>query len=319
MSELRIPLAFDEQGQLCSPTNAKKGENYFCPCCRKPVILKKGATRVAHFAHKANDTCNQETIIHKTAKLLIQKTINEWKSGKSDPPILQRSCQICGTSITQSLPEKVESAILEYRLADGSIADIALLVEGKARAAIEIKVTHSVDEPKSKRLPVPFIELDGYEVIENPVVWKPISDKFKPIICKNCKWTYLKFRKKAEKIAKISNLKLPKTYYRYGICRCWKCKREIIVFAWPKDGLHDNRAPKHKPIPRTIQYRFSKTIGSKYWVNICPHCQSIQGDFFLHHDPDGPFFGVSIEEDSQTAFERDMMKIAQYATLIGIL
>lgn len=139
---------------------------------------------------------------------------------------------------------------------------------------------------------MPFIELDGYEVIENPVIWKPISDKFKPIICKNCKLTYFRFRKEAEKIAKISNLKLPKTYYRYGICSCWKCKREIIVFAWPKAGPHDKNAPRRKPIPKTIQYRYSKSTGGKYWVNICPYCQSIQGDFFLFCEPDGPFLNL---------------------------
>lgn len=317
--ELRVPFAIDGEDRLHSPETAEKGKTYFCPACKEVVILKRGEIRTAHFAHKVSETCNQETIIHKTAKLLVQKAVNDWKSGKSDSPTLQRECQICYTRISQSLPEKVDSAILEYRLPDGFIADVALNVNGKPEAAIEIRVTHAVDEVKANRLSVPFIELDGYDVIENPAVWKPIEDKFKPLICAQCKSTYSRFQARARQIAKASNLELPDVYYRYGICKCWKCKREIVVFTWPKDGMHDQSAPKVKPIPRTVQYRFSKTVGDKYWANTCPYCQSIQGDFFLHAEPDGAFFGINCEEDSPTAFDRDMLKIAVHAEEIGLL
>lgn len=319
MPELRVPFAVDDEERLYNPTIAEKGKNYFCPACREPVIFKQGEIRTAHFAHKVSETCNQETITHKTAKLLIQKAVDEWKSGKSKSPTLQRACQICGTFISLPLPEKVDSAILEYRLVDGSIADVALIVDDMAQAAIEIRVTHAVNEIKANRLPVPFIELDGYEVIENPAVWKPITDNFKPLTCDQCKSTYSRFQAKVRQIAKASGLELPNTYYRYGFCKCWKCKREIVVFAWPKDGMHDNSAPKIKPPPGTVQYRYSKTAGDKYWVNTCPYCQSIQGDFFLYSEPDGSFFTVNCEEDSPTAFDRDMLKIAAYAVQIELL
>lgn len=319
MPELRVPFAVDDEERIYSPATAEKDGNYSCPACGEPVIFKQGEIRIAHFAHKVSDICSQETITHKTAKLLVQKAVREWRSGKGNSPTLQRACQICGTSISQLLPGKVDSAVLEFRLADGWIADVALLVGEIAQAAVEIRVTHAVDEIKANRLPVPFIELDGYEVIENPTVWKPITDNFKPLTCDKCKSAYLRFQAKVKQVAEISNLELPTAYYRYGFCKCWKCKREIIVFAWPKDGMHDDAAPKAKPIPRTVQYRFSKTVGDKYWVNTCSYCQSIQGDFFLYSEPDGPFFAVNVEEDSPMAFDRDMMKIAEYAVQIGLL
>ncbi len=318
MRVLRVPLAVDAEQRIYSPATAEKGRNYFCPACEEPVIFRQCEIRTAHFAHKVNDICNQETIIHKTAKLLIQNAVSEWKSGRNNPPTLQRACQICSTSVTQLLPEKVDNAVLEYRLIDGSIADVALLVGEKAQAIVEIKVTHAVDEIKANRLPIPFIELDGYKVIENPTVWKPMTDNFKQLICDKCKSAYLRFQAKVKQVAEASNLELPTAFYRYGFCRCWKCKREIIVFAWPKDGMHDDSALKAKPIPRTVQYRFSKTVGNKYWVNTCPYCQSIQGDFFLYGEPDSPFIAVNIEEDSPMAFERDMMKIAEYYVQIGL-
>lgn len=322
MLEIRIPFAVDDQERLYCPTTAEKGKSYFCPACQGQVILKQGEIRTAHFAHQISNICSQETVIHKTAKLLIQRVVYEWKSGKSNPPIFQRTCQICDTSVSQFLPEKVDDAVLEYKLADGSIADIALLVREIAQAAVEIKVTHAVDEIKANRLSVPFIELDGYEVIESPTIWKPITDNFKPLICGKCKSVYQKFQLKINQISEKSHIKLPTTYYRHGFCICWKCKREIVVFAWPKDGIHDDSAPKVKPPPRTIQYRFSKTAGHKYWVNTCPYCQSIQGDFFLYNEPSGPFFAVNInvfEKNSSITFKRDMMKIAQHVAQMRLI
>lgn len=80
----------------------------------------------------------------------------------------------------QALPDKVDRAILEYRMPEGSIVDIALMVANEAAAAIEIRVTHAVDENKAKSLSVPFIELDGQAVIENPTIFQPIRDHFLP-------------------------------------------------------------------------------------------------------------------------------------------
>jgi len=319
MTDLRVPLAVDREGRLHSPANADKSREYFCPACQASVILKQGQVRIAHFAHKASEICTQETIVHQTAKLLVQKSVSEWKEGRSTAPVLQRKCQICGSIVSQPLPNKVEKAVMEYRLANGLIADIALLAGEELLAIVEIKVTHAVDNIKADRLAVPFIELDGQELIENSAVWKPLTDRFKPVTCKDCKSIYLKFQRKVREVAKSNGIDLPTNYYRYGLCRCWKCKREIIVFAWPKDGLHNNSAPKILPRPKNIQYRFSKTVGEKYWVNTCPFCQSIQGDFFLYCEPDGPFFCISNEEDTTTSFESDLIRIAVHAKQIGLL
>jgi hypothetical protein len=209
----------------------------------------------------------------------------------------------------QALPDKVDRAILEYRMPEGSIVDIALMVANEAAAAIEIRVTHAVDENKAKSLSVPFIELDGQAVIENPTIFQPIRDHFLPFFCRRCKQAKEKFHYKVNIIAKRTGIELPESYYRYGFCKCWKCKREIIVFAWPKTSEWDKSAPKVKPIPRTIQYRYSATVNNKYWVNTCPNCKSIQGDWFLFFEIDSPFFGIS-RKDSEDAYHRDMQTIA---------
>jgi hypothetical protein len=319
MPELRVPFAIDDEERLHSPATAERGKSYSCPARRELVIFRQGKIRIAHFAHRVSETCTQETIIHRTAKLLVQTVVQEWKSGKSNSPTLQRACRICSTSMSQPLPERVDSAVLEYGLADGSIADVALMVGDVAQAAIEIRVTHAVDEIKANRLPVPFIEVDGYELIENPTVWKPTIDNFKPLICDRCKSTYLRFQAKAEQVAKASSLELPTAYYRYGLHKCWKCEREMIVFSWPGDEMPDKPASTTEPLPSTVQYRYSETAGCRYWANTCPYCRSIQGDFYLHAELDGPFYGIHFGADSPAAFHGDMMKIAAHAVQIGLL
>jgi len=41
----------------------------------------------------------------------------------------------------------------------------------------------------------------------------------------------------------------------------------------------------------TFRPDFSNTLGAGYWMNHCQHCGAKMGDFFLHMEPDGPFFG----------------------------
>ena len=317
--KLKVPFAFDDEKRLCDPHTAEKGEHYFCPACKDTVILRKGEIKTPHFAHKASETCNQETIIHRIAKQLILQVISDWKAGRIDPPILKRTCEICRKSKDQPLPNKVECAILEYRMSDGFIVDVALMVENEPAAAIEIRVTHAVDEKKAELLSVPFIEVEGQKVIESPSVFEPIHDQFFPFTCRSCKQAKTRFQVKVNQIAKQTGVELPNRYYRYGFCECWRCKREIIAFAWPKTSDWDYSAPKVKPIPKTIQYRYSKTVGGNYWANTCPYCKSIQGDFFLFFGLNGPFFGIRCKENSQDAYNRDMENIVNYAVYNGRL
>lgn len=50
---------------------------------------------------------------------------------------------------------------------------------------------------------------------------------------------------------------------------------------------------KHFP---TFQLRYSQTVKSRYYANSCPKCRVIYGDFYLHDEPDAPFFPTEVEE-----------------------
>ena len=311
MGGIKVPLAIDDLGILTRIDDATRGKDYYCPACNMPVIVRKGDIKIHHFAHKASDFCSQETVIHKTAKMLFQKLVSDWKNGLAQAPKINRKCQICQSIIQQPLPDKVQSAELEVPLQNGSIVDIVLLdVEEKILAGIEVRVTHKVNFEKSESLPIPFIEIDGYEFVENPNEINVLLDKFNPFTCKECKERLSKYISKAKMVAEQCNIDLPISFYRYGISVCWACKKQILVFAWPDHPCFSTTEPTKEPRPRTIQWRYSNTIKSEYWANCCPFCNRIQGDFFLFNTYDSPFFGLDEGEDNKKDFDHDMLFIA---------
>lgn len=191
--ELLIPFALDNEEKLHSPYEARKGVNYYCPGCHDPLIFRKGEIKTAHFAHKTSLTCTNESITHKIAKRLVQQVIRDWKAGKGEKPKAQRICLECERNFKQVLPNIIDDAILEYRLPEGFIVDVALMSMGEVKAAIEIKVTHAVDENKHNLLSIPYLELEGSQVIESPLIWEVITDKLKFQFCsKKCEQIHSK-------------------------------------------------------------------------------------------------------------------------------
>ncbi|MEQ6359502.1 competence protein CoiA family protein [Thermoanaerobacter thermohydrosulfuricus] len=316
-----IPYAVDKEGKLHNAKEAEKGKQYYCPSCGEKVILRKGKIRTAHFAHKANANCSEETVIHRTAKLLIQQTVQSWKKGNKKAPVIIAECPICYNPSEVRIVEQmgIENAVLEYRVHEGYIADVALVANNKVKMIVEIKVTHAVEKKKEEKINVPFVELDGYDVINNPFTWKPSKHKLPFFICNNCKGAYKKFLKKAETIAQKTKVKIPTEYYLYGITKCWKCRKEILVFTWAGHTSFSREMPKKRPFPRTIQYRYSKTVGHKYWANTCPYCGAIQGDFYLYGEIESPFLGCDLIDESSFNYKMNMLRIAVHAKEIEML
>lgn len=133
---------------------------------------------------------------------------------------------------------------------------------------------------------------------------------------KNNKNNLLRFKKRAKEVANDFKMSLPKgTYYRYGIQECWECHKLIIVFAWPTEYLWEPDEPKMKPLPHTVN--FLEKAG--YWGNMCPNCNSLQGEFYLKAEPDGAFFSVECKDDSKESFDEDMLRISEGASINGLL
>jgi hypothetical protein len=104
----------------------------------------------------------------------------------------------------------------------------------------------------------------------------------------------------------------PPVYLASMTIGCWRCGREMpavaiiapnVPEAEGEACLLSNIRSLPGSLRTLIQKRFpffrltySKTTESAYYVNTCPHCGMLSGDFFLHCEPGGCFFPTSAEE-----------------------
>jgi hypothetical protein len=106
------------------------------------------------------------------------------------------------------------------------------------------------------------------------------------------------FNRRVLKISKETGVILPQKDY-FGIIPCYSCGKEILIFTWLNDfhedyegsgfAMYSQSIPDEKNKPKTVKYVKSTTINKSYWENNCPYCNALQGDFFLHAEPDYPF------------------------------
>jgi hypothetical protein len=301
---LKILYALDEKGKVCKPDTAPKGGKYYCPQCSKEVTLRHGEIRTAHFSHRGETGCTHESILHKIAKLLIIDAIEN----RREEVRIQRHCEICGTDHFQPIPDDILSAIPEHRLESGYIADIALLDQHGARVAIEVHVTHLVGSKKEGEIGIPFIEVEGADVVADPTILKPIKNTLKKHTCKQCQSDLAAFLEKCKIIAFRDRLTLPKAFFRYTIMECWNCRSSIIVFSWRDYSNEPDASLQIKP-PKTIQ-KFKNQVSGNRWVNVCSKCLKKQGKFFPFPEPEWPFDGLGLTY-ADDDFETDMKKITQ--------
>lgn len=301
---LLIPYASDQHGQLVHANNAEREQKLLCPKCQNPVILKRGEIKIPHFAHKyfAENNCTSESVQHQIAKQLIKQSIES-----KQMPSLIRKCQHpdrditaittfpyrkdrvydefpkCQGTIKQKIPEKVKTAQLEYPINNHRV-DVALLNEhARVLSGIEIYHTHAVDEAKSEKLTIPWIELKAEDIINDQINWKVINEgNLNPAICQNCKNLKNTLKKEINRITQATNIKYNSQCYTPKLHHCWRCEKEMVLFTWENNKLYSTREPKASPRPWTIVHREHIANKKDFWTNICPYCKSVQGKTIMN-------------------------------------
>lgn len=121
------------------------------------------------------------------------------------------------------------------------------------------------------------------------------------------------FKKLIERISVESNIPIPEGYtYRYAPFECWKCNKEMLVFTWTEPLISGSINIPPDPRPITLKERYTSTSNQTYWANVCPQCDSVQGDFFVKNEPDSPLFVIQEVVDDKDAFHKDMEEMADY-------
>ena len=168
-----------------------------CPECDHAVILKLGRINAHHVAHAPDDACGAtqpETALHINAKYHVAEELRR-AAARGLPLVIRRAC-LAGRARSRRLIERPgdvtwkewqqapcpslderswaiawDSVHVEQRLTaleSRLVPDILLLRDGTPVAAVEIFVTHRVDDQKAgvlARLGVPWLELRAEDVL----------------------------------------------------------------------------------------------------------------------------------------------------------
>ena len=126
----------------------KERPRAICPLCSQPVVLKLGKVRAHHYAHAQESDCtagSPETALHLNTKFHFY---NELSQATVKTLRVKLECAGCSATTTRVWLKDWDEVQVEYQM-DLFRPDIALLRSGVVVGAIEILVTHTVDERKA--------------------------------------------------------------------------------------------------------------------------------------------------------------------------
>lgn len=289
--DLEVPYGLHPKGYLVRADEADKETEYLCPQCESGLLLRAGEYMVRHFAHKVDKSCDGESIIHKTAKMLIAEVIRDQSNVNKRKPIrIQHHCTCCNEEKVTLLPYETFTSAYEEKIIGDYKCDVVAQKDDIDKLVIEVFFTHRVDPIKAANLPIHWVELTAESILINPHYWQPTQFKLKDIVCDDCKKHIRKLNSILDtwklEPCRAAIYRMHKTeLYLAEIEKCYKCKEEIPVYWW--DGVPFCNFEPPQPRPRTIKFIYSKRYGCSYWANTCPNCKSIQGDNFLFYGLDG--------------------------------
>lgn len=186
---LRIPFA-TRAGKLVHVSEVDPGlrEDCFCPGCGKPLVARKGAIKVHHFAHDGDHPCNGETILHLLAKQLLRERIESALLAGLPIPIRWK-CRRCENEHRGDLLKRAKAVQLETGL-EGKVPDLTLIGSSEdACAVIEVVVTHS-PEPEARKtyaarkIPIVEVHIDSMAdliALRDATELEPHSVSFCPV------------------------------------------------------------------------------------------------------------------------------------------
>jgi len=160
----KFPLGALLGDEYCLPCNAEKGLDYICPQCEASVIIRKGDIKQHHFAHKPGKRdCKfydhpGEGAIHKMTKYIIADLLSKGKIKK-----IVRSCP-SGCNFEEKLEyEEGDEVVVEHRVNDKCIVDVAVINNGTLKYVFEICDTHKT----TRETPEPWFEIDANKFLKD--------------------------------------------------------------------------------------------------------------------------------------------------------
>jgi hypothetical protein len=179
---VQLAWALDKDGAKVAagsldPAARRDRAPFRCPGCGDPLVPHLGPVRARHFAHEPGSKCPltaPETALHLNAKERLLFLCAEAFSGRGRVQV-QARCPACRRPVPLDLAALGDEARGEERLG-GRRPDVVVLKGGRPTLALEVLVTHAVDEAKEVALltlGVPAVEIDAredWEVLTGAVI-----------------------------------------------------------------------------------------------------------------------------------------------------
>ncbi len=279
IKDILYSIGKTSSGQLVQAVDADKNAAYVCPACNKEFVLRKGARKRPHFAHKAlSPSCTPETALHYGFKIFLFRKIQECLD-KKIPLELQWKCSVCGGQHRGNLLKKATSVKLEHNL--GSCKpDIALLDEYDSTVAvIEVIVSHAPEQSalnyySGKHIAVVLYELKSDEDVNrlDVAILEPDSVN----VCSNPKCSKCGSYKSRKRLLIIEG-------------NCWKCRSPMKVAALQGDQGYEGSFSDSDIQLATqngvfMKSHYSRTANIRYIANTCRKCDAFVGDSYLFYD-----------------------------------
>lgn len=189
MSDLRIPVAIGPTGKYVLPEQGIKGTLYRCPDCHAELTFRAGQKNRKHFSHPAPTTpqgCSGggEGLKHLETKLRLQLTLRAWIQ-QEKPITFQVQCIVGHRNLLQWNLRVSDEVRVEHPLA-GRKLDVAILRDQLVGMALEVYVSHLVDEAKRQAIKdIWWVELDGNHDLTS-LPFHPLNHNL-PFECTECK------------------------------------------------------------------------------------------------------------------------------------
>tara|TARA_Y100000589_G_scaffold178688_1_gene169263 strand:+ start:1382 stop:2368 length:987 start_codon:yes stop_codon:yes gene_type:complete len=294
MHEIPVPFGINNSGHLIAAQSIQVGGTYTCPYCGEALMCDLSSMQNKMLIHPETNNCISLSDSYKKAKKLIKDVILENKKAETTIQIHQ-NCYQCLKEIQRDIKYcTFEGVQTDYYYHD-SVCDVIGQFSHKGQSiylGIEIVSEqeqdwrpYSISNGSALRS---WIKLKASDVLKEPYNWRPLNSKLSPKLCQSCSNT----SKKGSKIIAVADkYSIPRELYTTArkspgkpfiadIETCYRCSEIIPVFWWLGTPFCEDEPPF--PRPYTIELRFSKQYGGKYWANTCPNCKSIQGDNHLH-------------------------------------
>lgn len=280
--------AVDPDGEVVQARTARQDKQHSCIECAKPMVLRRSGNtgrgaRRPHFAHKSKTSnCSPETVLHRLFKQELANYIADCIVHGQAIPFLWE-CQHCNDTHEGNLAKRAARVAVEHDM-DVARPDIALLdAEGAVISVVEIIVTHPISAETRE-----FYSQRKLHVIEYRLKTESVLDDVPAAAasptavsaCRNPKCVACGAHKHSETLRIIDAACYDSS--------CGKPMKVAVIHAAEGSSSHlspDSFNEHQLAIARArgvkIRRSFSRTLGTAYLANACPHCKAFVGEHYL--------------------------------------